>query len=150
MDILRKETISVEFWANHPKLYRNCVIPQNCHTRKLGKITVFYTAVIRTLPNISDKTFLENSYKCLTFKVQNHKLFFLSAHFNLVFQNVYLFHILSKLLLALSEIIHITKERNFHSLVTCYFLQITRFPLLVALLISKIDCYLFPNTFFTR
>ena len=28
-----------------PKLYGNCAFPQNFHTRKLGKITVFYAVI---------------------------------------------------------------------------------------------------------
>ena len=34
--------ISSNFLAIRPKLCRNCVFPQNFHTRKLGEITVIY------------------------------------------------------------------------------------------------------------
>ena len=56
--VLRKRTVSVEFWANcrYHKLYvttncalpqtavtTNCALPQNCHSKKFDKIAVFYT-----------------------------------------------------------------------------------------------------------
>ena len=42
------ETIMIKiiksvFRAYRPKLCRNCALPQNFHTMKLGKITVFFT-----------------------------------------------------------------------------------------------------------
>ena len=42
VEILWKGIVSAEFRANRPKLYGNCVFPQNLYNRKLGKITVFY------------------------------------------------------------------------------------------------------------
>ena len=42
VEILWKSTVSLEFRANRPKLYGNCVFPQNVHTKKLDEVTVFY------------------------------------------------------------------------------------------------------------
>ena len=42
VEILRKDTVSVKFWANLPKLCGNCVFPQNFYTRELGEITVHF------------------------------------------------------------------------------------------------------------
>ena len=46
VEILRKGTVSAEFWTIRPKLCGNCDFRQNFHTMKLGKITVFYTVYI--------------------------------------------------------------------------------------------------------
>ena len=56
--VLRKRTVSVEFWANcryhklcvttncalpQTAVTTNCALPQNCHSKKFDKIAVFYT-----------------------------------------------------------------------------------------------------------
>ena len=41
-EILWKCTVSPELWAIYLKSYGNCVFSQNFHTRKLGKVSVFY------------------------------------------------------------------------------------------------------------
>ena len=46
VEILRKGTVSAEFWTIRPKLCENCDFPQKFHTMKSGKITVFYTVYI--------------------------------------------------------------------------------------------------------
>ena len=38
--------MSAKFRAIRPKLCRNCAFPQNLHTRKSGKITVFFQVVV--------------------------------------------------------------------------------------------------------
>ena len=45
LEILWKLTVSAEFRMNCPKLCGNCAFPQNFHTRKLGKISVFYAVL---------------------------------------------------------------------------------------------------------
>ena len=48
-----KRTFSVEFRVNYPKFYRNCMIPQDSLTRKLGQISAFYAArPVESLINI--------------------------------------------------------------------------------------------------
>ena len=47
VEILWKGTVSRQFRVNRPKLSRNCVFPQNFHTRNLGKITVFYAVIVK-------------------------------------------------------------------------------------------------------
>ena len=44
VEILWEGTVSAQFRMIRPKLYGNCacVFPQNLHTKKLGKMTVFY------------------------------------------------------------------------------------------------------------
>ena len=42
VEILRKGAVSAEFRVIHTKLCGNCDFPQNLHTRKLGKMAVFY------------------------------------------------------------------------------------------------------------
>ena len=42
LEILWKDTVSLEFRANRPKLYGNCDFQQNFHTGKLGENSVFY------------------------------------------------------------------------------------------------------------
>ena len=42
VEILWKHTVSAEFWAIYPKLYRNFAVPQNVCIRKLGESFVFY------------------------------------------------------------------------------------------------------------
>ena len=37
-----KDTVSAQFLVIRPKPCRNCAFPQNFHTLKIGKITVFY------------------------------------------------------------------------------------------------------------
>ena len=46
MEILWKDTFSVEFLANHLKLYGNCAFPKNVHTRKLGNVLVVYAVCL--------------------------------------------------------------------------------------------------------
>ena len=41
VEVSRKCTISSEFRATRPKLYRNCVLTQNFHTKKLGELSAF-------------------------------------------------------------------------------------------------------------
>ena len=53
--------------ANHPKLYKNCALPQNLYIRKLDEITVFFTAIF-----IIQETVVTNA----DFR------FFLFLHFN--------------------------------------------------------------------
>ena len=47
-----KSTVSGELQVNHPKLSGNCVLPQKFHSRKLGKISVFYALSRDTLMHI--------------------------------------------------------------------------------------------------
>ena len=46
VEILWKGTVSTLFWATGPKRCRNCAFPQNFHTRKSGKITVFFAVSV--------------------------------------------------------------------------------------------------------
>ena len=46
MGNLWKGTVSAEFRANRPKLYRNSMFLQNIHSKKLGAISVFYAMLI--------------------------------------------------------------------------------------------------------
>ena len=41
-----KRTVSAEFWVDRSKLSGNWAFSQNFHTRKLGKITVFYVVPV--------------------------------------------------------------------------------------------------------
>ena len=45
MEILSKGIVSTEFQTIHPKLFRNCVCPQNLHTSQLGEITGFFAVL---------------------------------------------------------------------------------------------------------
>ena len=45
VEIFWKDTVSSEFWANHPKLCRNCAFPQNFHIKELGEISVVYAVI---------------------------------------------------------------------------------------------------------
>ena len=47
--VLWKRTVSADVRANHPKLYRNCALPQNLHTSKLGTILVFSAAKLNNI-----------------------------------------------------------------------------------------------------
>ena len=53
-EILWKGTVSAQFQAICPKLFRNCAFLQNVHTKKLGKNTAFFAVL--TL-NIFDSFF---------------------------------------------------------------------------------------------
>ena len=41
--IFWKHTVFIAFLTTCPKIFENCAFPQNFHTRKLDKISVFYT-----------------------------------------------------------------------------------------------------------
>ena len=45
VEILRKGTVSAEFWVILPKLCGNFAFPQNFHIRKIGEITAFYAII---------------------------------------------------------------------------------------------------------
>ena len=45
VEILWKGTVSAQFEAIRPKLCGNCALPQNFHTTKLGKTTVFLAVI---------------------------------------------------------------------------------------------------------
>ena len=47
--ILWNSTVFAEFQAIRAKLCRNSAFSQNLHTRKLGKISVFYTVIIDSM-----------------------------------------------------------------------------------------------------
>ena len=51
VEISRKGTVSAKFC---PKLCGNCALLQNFQTRKLGKITLFYTVLISALIRFLD------------------------------------------------------------------------------------------------
>ena len=53
VEILRKGTISAQFRVIRPKLCGNCAFPQNCHTRELGEITVFFAVIIFPFETLS-------------------------------------------------------------------------------------------------
>ena len=42
VEILWKDTVSVKFWANLPKLCGSCVFPQNFYIRELDEIMVHF------------------------------------------------------------------------------------------------------------
>ena len=46
MEILWNTTVSAWFRATRPKLCDNCIFPQNFHTKKSSKITVFFAVSV--------------------------------------------------------------------------------------------------------
>ena len=47
--ILWKCTVATEFWVTQTKLRGDCLFPQTFHTRKLGKVLVFYAVFHRKI-----------------------------------------------------------------------------------------------------
>ena len=53
VEIFWKGTVFAEFRVNRPKFYGNRTFPQNFHTMKLAKITVFYVVLTKAVTTIA-------------------------------------------------------------------------------------------------
>ena len=82
MEILWKGTVSAEFREIRPKLYGNCIFPQNIQIRKLAEILIFYTVYF-------SKSFFSHTMKLKSLENPFPKEFFTkhgycNDHFKLV------------------------------------------------------------------
>ena len=62
MEILRKGTVYLSFRAIRQKQCRNCAFPQYFHTRKSGKITVFFAVHLWDI-NLSETNIKPKAHK---------------------------------------------------------------------------------------